>query len=102
MGLFQWLFGKRRRGTSLYEVPVKGMSDRLREGRKHGAFKMLKEKHPSIPDEHIHILIGFGYAAKRQGLDDFATFLLATCQQYEKGDFFVEKRGGKYCLCRKG
>lgn len=97
--MLQWLFGKRERGTSLFEVPIKAVHDRLPQNRNHGAFKLLKEKNPSIPDEHIDVLIGFAYAAKREGINDIAEFLLATCQQYKRGQFFIKKSRGKYCLC---
>lgn len=101
MGLLDWLFGKK--GTSLFEVPVSVVGEALPQNRNHEAFKMLKEKYPTFPDEHIDMLIRFSYAAEREGMQDIGGFLLASCEQYAKGSFFIKKSSGKYCLClRKG
>jgi len=105
MGLLDWLFRKRKgpEGTSLFEVPITVVHERLPQNRSHEAFRMLKEKHPNIPDEHVDMLIRFAYAAEKEGLSDIGGFLLASCQQYAKGEFFINKSGGNYCLCmRKG
>jgi hypothetical protein len=99
MGFLQRLFGKRKKGTSLYEIPIKSVRNNIRQEREQEAFQLLKDKNPNIPDEHLSILIGFTHAAKQKGIDDFSEFLLSSCQHYMDGYFFIDKSGGKYRLC---
>jgi len=101
MNFLQRLFAKLKPGISYFEVPIKTVHDRLPEAREHGAFKLVKEKYPNIPDEHIDMLVAFAYTARDQGVKDIGAFLLANCEQYQSGQFFIKKSRGKYCLCSR-
>ncbi len=93
-----------KKGTSLMEVPIAEVRESLPKNREHPVFKMMKEKHPGLPDEHIDMLIRFAFAAKQEGGNvEIAEWVMVSSKQFEEGHFFVKKSRGKYCLClRKG
>ncbi len=101
--MVKWQFVKKQQGISLYEAPINEVHDELPRVREQKFFKIIKQQNPSIPDEHIYVLIRLAYTSKREGVGDFSEILLDSCQAYIKGEFFIKKSREKYCLCiRKG